>query len=346
MPVKLVGMHRHGGPQLLDMAVTQAVLIPCHNEDTTVGTVVADFRRLLPEADIYVFDNNSTDGTAEAARRAGATVRQASLQGKGNVVRQMFADVDADIYVLVDGDATYDADAAPILVGRLMESGLDMVAGARVSNDANAYRSGHQLGNRVLSGLVRRIFGLQFRDMLTGYRVFSRRFVKSFPAHSAGFEIETELTVHALQMRLPCAEVEVTYGARPDGSSSKLNTVRDGIRILRMIGLLVRDERPMQFFGAFGLASLAASAPLFARVLVDYARLGLVPHFPSLIVAVGLVVLGLLGIACGLILDGVARARLEQRRLAYLAIPSLAGQTTLPGLGSQAGRGLKGRLEA
>jgi hypothetical protein len=195
-----------------------------------------------------------------------------------------------------------------------------MVSGARASTDANAYRLGHQFGNRLLSGLVQRIFGRQFRDMLSGYRVFTRRFVKSFPAHSRGFEIETELTVHALQMRLPCAEVEVAYGPRPNGSASKLSTVRDGIRILQMIGLLVRDERPLQFFGLIGLAALAASAPLFTRVLADYFRLGVVPHFPSLIVAVGMAIFGLLSILCGLILDGVAKTRLELRWLAYLSI--------------------------
>jgi hypothetical protein len=317
---EIADMSWRGGAQLADPALTLAVLIPCHNEHATIAKVVTDFRRVFPLAHIYVYDNNSTDDTAGEARREGAFVRRAPLQGKGNVVRQMFADIDADIFVLVDGDATYDADAAPLLIERLLEGGLDMVAGARISTDAEAYRLGHQFGNQMLSGLVQWIFGRQFRDMLTGYRVFSRRFVKSFPAHSAGFEIETEITIHALQMRLPCAEVEAAYGARPEGSLSKLSTLRDGLRILRMIGLLVRDERPMQFFGACGVAAIAASAPLFARVLIDYARLGLVPHFPSLIVAVGLAVVGLLGIACGLILDGVARARLEQRRLAYLVV--------------------------
>jgi len=298
-----------------------AVLVPCYNEVATIADVVSDFRRALPHAQVFVYDNNSTDGTAEAARRAGARVHTAPLRGKGNVIRRMFSDVDADVYVLVDGDATYEASAAPGLVELLLSDSLDMVAAARVPSNASAYRSGHQLGNRAFSGLVRRIFGRQFRDMLTGYRVFTRRFVKSFPAHSHGFETETELTIHALQMRLPCAEVDVAYGARPDGSASKLNTIRDGVRILHMIGLLVREERPLQFFGAIGLLALLASTPLFGRVLLSYAQSGLVPQFPSLIVAVGLAVLGMLSLFTGLILDGVAKARLEQRRLAYLSFP-------------------------
>ena len=297
-----------------------AVLVPCHNEEATVAKVVADFARALPDAAVWVFDNNSTDGTARAAQTAGALVRRAPLQGKGNVVRRMFADVEADIYLLVDGDDTYDAAAAPALVRRLVDEGLDMVCGARVSSQAKAFRAGHQIGNRALSGVVRLIFGRQFRDMLTGYRVFSRRFVKSFPAHSTGFEIETELTVHTLQMRLPAAEVETAYGTRPDGSSSKLDTVRDGWRILRMIGLLVREERPLQFFGVAGLAAAALAGLLVAPVMIHYLHTGLVPRFPSLIVAVGLAVVALLCFACGLVLDTVSRARLEQRRLAYLAL--------------------------
>jgi glycosyltransferase involved in cell wall biosynthesis len=215
-----------------------AVLIPCHDEAATIAGVVADFRAALPRAVVWVYDNNSTDETAAAARGAGAVVRSAPLQGKGNVVRRMFSDVDADIYVLVDGDGTYDASAAPTMVGRLIHEGLDTVCGARMPSAASAFRAGHRFGNRTLSGMVRLVFGHQFRDVLSGYRVFSRRFVKSFPADSRGFEVETELTVHTLQMRLPSAEMETAYGARPDGSKSKLNTFRDGLRILRMIGLL------------------------------------------------------------------------------------------------------------
>ena len=301
-----------------------AVLIPCHNEAATVGKVVADFALALPDAGIWVFDNASADDTAGAAEAAGALVRHAPLRGKGNVVRRMFADVEADVYVLVDGDDTYDADAAPMLVRRLIDEGLDMVSAARVSSHAEAFRAGHRIGNRALSGVVRLIFGRQFTDMLTGYRVFSRRFVKSFPAHSTGFEIETELTVHTLQMRLPSAEIETAYGARPDGSASKLDTVRDGLRILRMIGLLVREERPLQFFGVAGLAAAALAGLLAAPVVIHYLHTGLVPRFPSLIVAVGMALVALLCFACGLVLDTVSRARLEQRRLAYLALPGSA----------------------
>ena len=310
-----------------------AVLVPCYNEAAAVADVVQGFRRALPGAVVYVYDNNSTDETGAVAARAGAVVRRAPLQGKGNVVRRMFADVEADIYVLVDGDGTYDAAAAPTLVRRLVEDDLDMVCGARRATEQAAFRQGHRFGNRLLSGLVRRIFGPQFRDMLTGYRVFSRRFVKSFPAQSHGFEIETELTVHALQMRLPSEEIDTVYGARPEGSESKLNTIRDGLRILRMISLLVREERPLQFFGAIVLAALFFAAALGGPVVVDYLRLGMVPRFPSLIVAVGLAVTGLLSFACGLILDTVARARLEQRRLAYLAVPGPA--ILEPALGRQ-----------
>lgn len=299
-----------------------AVLAPCYNEAATIGQVVADFRSALPGAEIYVYDNNSTDGTAETARAAGAVVRRAPLQGKGNVIRLMFADIDADAYVLVDGDGTYDAADAPAMVGRLMGDCLDMVSGARVSQEQAAFRSGHRLGNRVLNGLVHRIFGRQFGDMLTGYRVMSRRFVKSFPAHSAGFETETELTIHALKLRLPADEAPTAYRARPEGSQSKLNTFRDGMRILGLIGMLVREERPLLFFSAAAGVALMASGGLMTLVLTDFLRLGAVPRFPTLIVAVGFAVLSMLSFACGVILDSVARGRLEQRRLAYLAVPA------------------------
>jgi glycosyltransferase involved in cell wall biosynthesis len=268
-----------------------------------------------------VFDNNSTDETAAIAAAAGGEVRHTPLRGKGNVVRRMFADVEADVYLLVDGDDTYDATAAPMMVRRLLGEGLDMVSAARVSAAVDAYRTGHRFGNRALSGVVRMVFGRQFEDMLTGYRAFSRRFVKSFPAHSRGFEIETELTVHTLQMRLPAIEVEAAYGARPDGSESKLSTFRDGWRILRMISLMVREERPLQFFGVASLISVLAAVLLTTPLVLEYWRTGLVPRQPTLIVAVGLVVVALLSLVCGLILDTVARARLEQRRLVYLALP-------------------------
>lgn len=299
------------------------MLVPCRNEEATVAQVVADFTAALPGAAVWVFDNSSDDDTFAAAQAAGAFVRRAPLKGKGNVVRRMFSDIDADVYVLVDGDGTYDASAAPMMVRRLVEEGLDMVAAARVSSDVHAFRAGHRFGNVALSGIVRMVFGRQFRDMLTGYRAFSHRFVKSFPAHSEGFEIETELTVHTLQMRLPAIEVEAPYGARPDGSESKLSTVRDGLRILRMIGLMVREERPLQFFGAVGFAALVIAALLAAPVLSNYFETGLVPRLPTLVVSVGLAVVALLSFACGLILDMVSRVRLEQRRLAYLALSAL-----------------------
>ncbi|QUD88489.1 glycosyltransferase [Phenylobacterium montanum] len=298
-----------------------AVIIPCYNEETAIGGVVSAFRAALPAATVYVYDNNSADRTRQVARDAGALVRRAPLQGKGNVVRQMFSDVEADIYVMVDGDGTYEAAAAPRLIEALIEEGCDMVTGARISQAQEAYRPGHVLGNRLLTGLVRHAFGCRVRDMLSGYRVFSRRFVKSFPAASARFEIEAELTVHALQMRLPTREVDTAYGARPDGSTSKLSTIRDGLRILRMIGLLLREERPLQFFGACSAVSFLLAGAMGLPVIAEFWRTGLVLRFPTLIVAVGLGVTGLLSLACGLILDTVARARLEQRRFAYLSAP-------------------------
>jgi glycosyltransferase involved in cell wall biosynthesis len=301
-----------------------AVLIPCYNEEAAIGQVVAGFRAALPAASIYVYDNNSKDRTGEVARAAGAVVRTERLQGKGNVVRRMFADIEADFYVMVDGDATYEAAAAPRLIELMIAEKLDMVNGARVSTHEEAYRAGHKFGNVMLTGIVRAVFGRQFKDMLSGYRVFSRRFVKSFPAASKGFEIETELTVHALQSRLPCAEADTAYGARPEGSTSKLSTFRDGARILRMIGLLIREERPLQFFGAACIALLTLAGVLFVPVLLDFFRTGLVEKLPTLVVSVLFAVSGLLSLACGLILDSVSRARLEARRLAYLSIQPTA----------------------
>jgi hypothetical protein len=304
-----------------DRGLRIAVMAPCHNERRAIEAVIGDFKRALPSALVYVFDNNSDDGTGEAASAAGAIVRRVALRGKGNVVRRMFADIEADVYVLVDGDDTYEAEAAPGMVAKLVDEGLDMVCGARVSEEQAAFRSGHRLGNRLLNGLVHWIFGRQFVDMLTGYRVMSRRFVKSFPAHSSGFETETELAVHALQMRLPTDEAPTAYRARPEGSESKLNTFRDGWRILRFIGLLAREERPLQFFSATAAGALMVSAVLMVPIILDYIAVGTVPRFPTLIVSVGFAVVGVLSFACGVILDSVSRARLEQRRLAYLAMP-------------------------
>ena len=306
-----------------------AVLVPCYNEAMTIADVVASFRAALPSAKIYVYDNNSTDGTAEIARQAGAIVRREPRQGKGNVVRRMFADIEADLYVLVDGDGTYDAEAAPMLIGMLLDDQLDFVNGARRSTSVEAYRRGHRFGNRLLSSLVQLNFGRQFRDILSGYKVLSRRFVKSFPAMSRGFETETELAVHALELRMPCAEFETVYKERPEGSVSKLNTYRDGSRILLLILRLVKDERPLQFFGLIGLALVLVAGFLSVPLIVTYLETGLVPRFPTAMLVVGLVVLGVLSFLSGLILDMTTRTRQELKRLFYLAIPSTRGSDDL-----------------
>ena len=299
-----------------------AVIIPCYNEEVAVPKVVADFRAALPEAVVYVYDNNSRDRTAEVARAAGAVVRRETLQGKGNVIRRAFADVDADIYVLVDGDDTYDAAVAPDMVALLRRDGLDMVNGARVTDIQAAYRPGHRLGNVVLTGMVRAVFGDRISDMLSGYRVFSRRFVKSFPALAGGFETETEFTVHALDLRMPVGEVKTAYKDRPPGSTSKLRTYSDGVRILRTIVVLVKEERPLQFFSVCGLFVLAAAIVLGVPVVMEFLRTGLVPRLPTAVLAMGLVLVSALSFACGLVLDSVARGRKEIKRLAYLSIPS------------------------
>jgi glycosyltransferase involved in cell wall biosynthesis len=301
-----------------------AVLIPCYNEEKAIPSVVRDFRAALPDADIYVYDNNSKDRTVELAREAGAFVRCEPLQGKGNVVRRMFADIEADIYIMVDGDGTYDAPSAIRMIDRLLSGHLDMVVGSRLQTDAeNAFRAGHHFGNKLLTGTVSRIFGDRFDDMLSGYRVFSRRFVKSFPAVSAGFETETELAVHALSLRLPVAEIETPYGARPEGSVSKLNTYRDGIRISWMILQLFREERPMAFFtllfGAFLLISVGLGVP----VVIDFMETGLVPRLPTALLSTGIMLLAFLSLVAGFVLDNVTRGRRELKRLAYLAIPKL-----------------------
>ncbi len=302
-----------------------AVLLPCYNEAAAIAQTVADFRAALPDAIIYVYDNNSSDATCEIAAAAGAIVRVERMQGKGNVVRRMFADVEADIYVMADGDATYEAAAASTLVKQLIDENLDMVVGARKSEVDAAYRRGHRLGNALLTGMLARIFGRTFTDILSGYRIFSRRFVKSFPVLSSGFEIETEISVHALELRMPVAEQVTAYAARPEGSESKLNTWRDGFRILNTILTLFRYERPLQFFGfiaaVFALMALVMSIPLF----VTYMNTGLVPRFPTAILATGLMILSALNAMCGVILDTVVRGRLEVRRLAYLAYPAPSG---------------------
>jgi len=300
-----------------------AVILPCYNEEAAIGQTVAGFRAALPDADIYVFDNNSRDRTVEVAARAGAIVRREPMQGKGHVVRRMFADIEADIYVMADGDATYDATAAPAMIRRLTDEHLDMVVGARASEVEEAYRRGHRLGNRVLTGILARLFGRTFSDILSGYRVFSRRFVKSFPILSAGFEIETEISVHALELRMPVAEMVTQYGARPEGSASKLSTYRDGWRILRTILTLFRIERPVLYFGSIGALLALVALLLGAPLVITYAQTGLVPRFPTAILVTGLAIVAALCFFAGLILDTVVRGRREMRRLAYLALPSI-----------------------
>ena len=296
-----------------------AVLVPCFNEEAAIDKVVKDFRAALPAAAIFVFDNNSTDRTAEIARAAGAQVFEEKHRGKGFVVRRMFADVDADIYVLVDGDATYDAPSARRMIERLIAGRLDMVVGSRVDKEKVAYRAGHRAGNRVLSGFVAWVFGPSFNDMLSGYRIFSRRFVKSFPVLSGGFEIETELTVHALELGLPVEEVETPYYARPEGSSSKLSTWRDGFRILLTIANLYRAERPLPFFASLGLIAALASVGLAIPIVVTFLETGLVPRLPTAVLATGLMLLAFLCGAVGLVLDTVTRGRREMKLLAYLS---------------------------
>jgi hypothetical protein len=297
-----------------------AVLVPCYNEASTVASVVKAFQAQLPSATVYVYDNNSTDGTADQARAAGAVVRKETLQGKGNVIRRMFADVDADIYVLVDGDGTYDAASAPRMIDLLIDGDLDMVNAARDATDGSAYRLGHRFGNRLLTGIVSRIFGNRLSDMLSGYRVFSRRFAKSFPGLSHGFEIETELTVHALELRLPMAEIRAPYGARPPGSMSKLGTIRDGIRVLWAILVLVKEERPLPFFSMIAVALAVSSVLLTVPLFITFVETGLVPRVPTAVLATGMMLLAFLSFACGLILDTVTRGRRELKRLHYLSI--------------------------
>jgi len=297
-----------------------AVLVPCYNEERAIAKVVSDFRAALPSATIYVYDNNSTDDTAAAAKKAGAVVRRETHQGKGHVVRRMFNDIEADVYVLVDGDATYDAPSAPAMIEKLVEDRLDMVVASRVDREDAAYRSGHRTGNRLLTGFVAHIFGRAFSDILSGYRIFSRRFVKSFPILSGGFEIETELTVHALELELPVGEVATPYYSRPLGSASKLSTWHDGFRILWTVLKLYRAERPLPLFGAFGLALIIISIGLAIPIIITYVQEGIVPRLPTAVLSTGLMVVAFLSIACGLILDTVTRGRREAKLIAYLAL--------------------------
>jgi glycosyltransferase involved in cell wall biosynthesis len=296
-----------------------AVLVPCYNEEAAIGKVVADFRAALPQAGIYVYDNNSTDRTMEAAAKAGAVVRREQHQGKGRVVRRMFTDIDADIYVLVDGDATYDVPSAGAMIDKLVGERLDMVCAVRVDREQAAYRLGHRAGNRLLTGFVAHVFGQSFTDMLSGYRVFTRRFVKSFPALSGGFEIETELTVHALELELPVGELPTPYYSRVQGSASKLSTWRDGFRILRTVLRLYRAERPLPLFTGLGISLGIVAIGIAIPIFLTYFEEGLVPRLPTALLSTGLMLLAFMSVACGLILDTVTRGRRELKLLAYLA---------------------------
>jgi len=304
-----------------------AILVPCFNEELAISRVIGGFRSALPQATVHVYDNNSTDRTAEAATAAGAQVRREPRQGKGYVVRRMFADIDADIYVLVDGDNTYDAASAPRMIEKLVNDNLDMVVGTRVvakGGQAGApYRPGHRFGNWLFTAVVGSLFGDRFSDILSGYRVFSRRFVKSFPSLSAGFEIETELTIHSLDLCLPADEIETPYSARAEGSESKLNSISDGFRILGMILLLLKETRPLRFFFSlfvlFSILSISLAAPLF----ITFLDTGLVPRFPTAILTTGIMLLGFLCLICGVILDSVSRGRREAKLLRYLSYPAM-----------------------
>ncbi|HYX47231.1 MAG TPA: glycosyltransferase family 2 protein [Sphingomicrobium sp.] len=297
-----------------------AVLLPCYNEEAAIGATVAGFKAALPEATIYVYDNNSSDRTQEVAKAAGAVVRSEKQQGKGNVVRRMFADVDADVYVMADGDLTYDPAAAPAMVAMLLSEQLDMVVGTRRHEAKDAYRGGHVLGNKLFTAILSGLFGRSFSDIFSGYRVFSRRFVKSFPVLSEGFEIETEMSVHALELRMPVGEVVTSYGARPEGSQSKLSTYADGWRILKTIVSLYRTERPVLFYGSIGALLVIAAVILAIPLVQTYLRTGLVPRFPTAILITGMVIVAVLCFFAGLILNTVTRGRREVRRLSYLSL--------------------------
>lgn len=311
-----------------DAALTIAVLLPCYNEGLVIGTVIERFKAMLPDADIYVYDNNSSDNSAEIAHRAGAIVRSEKRQGKGFVVRRMFADIDADIYLMCDADETYEAEAAPDLIRQLVSGGLDMVVGTRTDVSGTAYRPAHRFGNWMLTSLVRTIFGGGFRDMLSGYRVFSRRFVKSFPPMSQGFEIETELTVHALQLEMPAGEAATRFKDRVEGSESKLQTVSDGFRILWTIAALLKQERPFALFGTAALALFCLSLIFGYPVVTEYIRSGTVPRLPTAILASGTMVLACLSLFSGLILDTVTRGRKEAKLLRYLDVPGVHARLT------------------
>jgi glycosyltransferase involved in cell wall biosynthesis len=318
-----VDVSRDAGPQREVTGIRSAVLIPCFNEGLSIAKVVADFKRALPDSLIFVYDNNSRDNTTEEATRAGAIVRKEPWPGKGNVVRRMFADIDVDLYVMADGDGTYDATVAAQMVERLLDEHLDMVVGTRRNVYENAHRKGHGFGNFFFNRLYKGLFGPLFTDIFSGYRVFSRRFVKSFPAVSSGFEIETEMSVHASQLRMPIVEIPTEYGARQAGSESKLNTFRDAFRILRTFLLLFKEIRPARFYGVVAGLLSTASIVISLPLLVTYFETGLVPRFPTAILATGLMLLAAISLGSGMVLDSVARGRLEHKRLVYLGMPQL-----------------------
>jgi glycosyltransferase involved in cell wall biosynthesis len=299
-----------------------AVILPCYNEEAAIAATVAGFRKALPDAVVYVYDNNSRDKTAKVAAKAGAIVRTERQQGKGHVVRRMFADINADVYVMADGDLTYDPKAAPAMVDLLFAEQLDMVVGTRRHEEKDAYRGGHVLGNKLFTGILSGLFGRSFTDIFSGYRVFSRRFVKSFPVLSSGFEIETEISVHALELRMPVGEVETAYGARPEGSESKLSTYSDGWRILKTIVTLYRIERPVLFYGGIGALLVLLALMLAVPLVITYLHTGLVPRIPTAVLVTGMTIVAVLCFFAGLILDTVTRGRREIRRLAYLALPA------------------------
>ena len=300
-----------------------AVLIPCYNEESTIAAVVGEFYKAIPAATVYVYDNNSSDRTMAVAESAGALVRRQVLQGKGHVVRRMFSDVDADVFVLADGDDTYDASAAPAMIEKLLSENLDMVVGRRVDHEVAAYRTGHRFGNTMLTGAVSRFFGKRFTDILSGYRVFSKRFVKSVPILATGFEIETEITVHALTLQVPIAEIDTIYKSRPAGSASKLHTFRDGARILVTIMRLVRAERPLLFFSTVAIVLLLLAVFLAIPIFITYLEEGIVPRLPTAVLCTGLTLLSFLNWAVGLVLENVTRGRREVRMLAYLNLSSV-----------------------
>jgi glycosyltransferase involved in cell wall biosynthesis len=303
-----------------------AVLLPCYNEEAAIGTVIGGFQRALPAAKIYVYDNNSTDATRANAAEAGAIVRSEPHQGKGNVVRRMLADIDADIYVLADGDATYDPTAAGKLIDTLASNNLDMVVGTR-NGGGEAYRRGHQFGNQLFNRIVATLFGPGFSDILSGYRVLSRRFAKSFPVTSSGFEIETELSVHALDLKIATAEIALPYGARPEGSESKLNTYRDGLRILATIVMLYKELKPFRFFGAIATGLILVALALGLPIIHTFLQTGLVPRLPTAVLASGIMQLGFISLGCGFVVESVSQGRREAKRMRYLDLQAIAGKS-------------------